>query len=295
MNLPGWLDEQLPFRHAMVPVRGRDLHVMSSGEGPTVLLVHGNPTWGYLWRKVVASLGEGFHCVMPDLVGLGLSDKPDDGAFHTLENHFAHLADLVEALDLRDVTLVVQDWGGPIGTGAFLEQRERLAGLVVLNTVLAPPKPGFKATAFHRFSQTPGLSDLVFRGLGFPQVCLWIGQGDRGSIGWSETRAYRWPLRNNKIAPLALARMVPDSMEHPSVDALGRVASFVEAFDGPAAVVWGDRDPVLGRLKKRICRALPQAALTETQAGHFLQEEVPDEIAAAIRSVVAQSGSVHSS
>jgi len=269
------------------------MHVMTKGEGRTVLLVHGNPTWGYLWRKVVAELGPGFRCVMPDLVGLGLSDKPDEPGFHTLDAHIAHLADLVDQLGLREVILVVQDWGGPIGTGAFLEQSDRLAGMVVLNTVLGPPKPGFKATAFHRFSRTPGLSDLVFRGLGFPQICLWTAQGDRKSIGRKETRAYTWPLRKNRRAPLELARMVPDSMDHPSVEPLTRVAALVEAFEGPAAMVWGDRDPVLGRLKRRIHRALPQASLRETQAGHFLQEEVPVEIAEAIREV--QSGSVHSS
>ena len=284
MKLPDWLHEQLPFDHAWHEVRGRRMHVMTTGEGPTVLLVHGNPTWGYLWRKVVARL-EGFHCVMPDLVGLGLSEKPEDPAFHRLDTHVEHLADLVERLDLREVTLVVQDWGGPIGVGSFMRQPERLRALVVLNTVLGPPKPGFRATAFHRFSQTPGLSDLVFRGLGFPQVCLWTAQGDRRSIGRRETRAYTWPLRDNRVAPLALARMVPDSMEHPSVATLTRIHRFVESFDGPAAIVWGDRDPILGRLKKRIGRALPQATLTETQAGHFLQEEVPEEIAEAIRSV----------
>lgn len=281
--IPDWLAAELPFEHHTERLRGLEMHWMTHGAGRPVLLVHGNPTWGFLWRKVATRL-DGFRVVMPDLIGLGLSQKV--GAdWHTLDNHLEQLGALVDHLDLRDVIVVVQDWGGPVGTGAFLGREDRIGGLVVLNTVLGPPKPGFKATAFHRFSQMRPLADIAFKTLEFPQRALWSAQGDRSSIGRLETRAYRWPLQKNREAPLALARMVPDSMDHPSVAPLTRVAGLIEAYDGPAAIVWGDRDPVLGRLKKRICRALPQATLTETQAGHFLQEEVPDEIAAAIRAV----------
>jgi haloalkane dehalogenase len=89
------------------------------------------------------------------------------------------------------------------------------------------------------------------------------------------------------VAPLALARMVPDSPAHPSIAALRQCQSVVEAFTGPAALVWGERDPVLGRVLSHLARLLPAASVTRTQAGHFLQEEVPDEIAAAIREVAS--------
>ena len=90
------------------------------------------------------------------------------------------------------------------------------------------------------------------------------------------------------MAPLALARMVPDSMRHPSVEPLVRVRLLVESFEGPAEIVWGDQDPILGRLRRRTERMLPHARVTATDAGHFLQEEVPEQIADAIRRVVAQ-------
>ena len=224
---------------------------------------------------------------MPDLVGLGLSSKPLDPAEHQLRAHMEWMAAVVRGLDLRDVILGVQDWGGPVGVGAFLGQEARLAALVVGNTVLGPPKEGFRATAFHRFARLPVLSDLAFRGLQFPQAYLWSGQGDRSSIRGDVSRAYRWPLRgrSRNVAPLALARMVPDSLAHASVGPLTDVEAMIAGFRGPAAIVWGDRDPVLGRLKNRIARALPQAEVLSTQAGHFLQEEVPDELAAAVRRV----------
>jgi haloalkane dehalogenase len=87
------------------------------------------------------------------------------------------------------------------------------------------------------------------------------------------------------VAPLALTRMVPDGPDHPSVPLLRAVADLVEGYTGPAAIVWGDRDPVLGRVRDRVARSLPQAVVTRTAGGHFLQEEHPAEIAAAIRSV----------
>ena len=92
------------------------------------------------------------------------------------------------------------------------------------------------------------------------------------------------------MAPLALARMVPNGPEHPSIPALSRCQNLVETFDGPTAIVWGDRDPVLGRVRRHVQRLLPDARVTVTNAGHFLQEEVPGEIAAAIRDVARRLG-----
>jgi haloalkane dehalogenase len=253
-------------------------------------MLHGNPTWSFLWRKVARALaGSELRLVMPDLVGLGLSDKPKSSAFHCLASHGQIMAQLLDALALRDLIFVGQDWGGPIGLYALAERPGLLSGLVVLNTVVGPPKPGFKATPFHRFARVPVISELAFRGLGFPQIALWSVQGDRSSISGDVARAYRWPLRHlsENMAPLALARMVPDSLAHPTVKALERCQAVVEGFQGPAAIVWGDRDPVLGRVRTHIERLLPRAPVTRTQAGHFLQEEVPDEIAAAIRGVDA--------
>jgi pimeloyl-ACP methyl ester carboxylesterase len=290
--MPGWLADQLPFARAAVDVGGWRLHVMTAGDGPAVLLLHGNPTWGYLWRKVAAALdGARLRLVIPDLVGLGLSDKPREAAAHTIDNHALWLTRLVEALDLDRFVFVGHDWGGPIGLRMLADRPERAAGLVLLNTVAGPPREGSRPTPFHRFAALPLLPALVFRGLGFPQRFLAGAQGDRASIRGETARAYAWPLRGrrNNVAPLALARMVPTGRDHPSLPALRRAQGFVEAFGGPAAIVWGDRDPVLARACGRLSRSLPNAPVTHTPGGHFLQEEVPAEIAAAVRSVAAQA------
>lgn len=286
--LPPWLARELPFSRRLVRVGDARMHVMEAGEGRPVLLVHGNPTWGFLWRKVARALAnEPLRLVIPDLVGLGLSDKPRDASVHTLARHAAWMGALVDALDLRDLVFVGQDWGGPIGVRALADRPERVAGLVVLNTVIGPPRPGFRPTAFHRFARMPLVSDLVFRGLGFPQATLGWAQGDRSSIAGQTARAYRWPLRRlrDRVAPLALARMVPPDERHPSIAELRVCHDFVSRFEGPTAIVWGKRDPVLGSVLSHVKRTLPRAEVTETLAGHFLQEEVPDEIAAAIARV----------
>ena len=266
---------------------GRVLHFVDEGEegAPPVLLVHGNPMWSFLWRKVIRRLRD-LRCVAPDLLGLGLSDRLPRLVDHTLARHADAIAELVEALDLRGLVLAGQDWGGPIATAVGARLPERVAGVVLANTsVLVPRRP--HGAPFHRFARMPVISDLVFRGLGFPQRMLHRIQGDPSSIRGDVARAYRWPLRRfrDRVAPLALARMVPAVANHPSLPELSRSQDWLLSFRGPTALVWGLQDPILGRALKRHREALPQATVTTTQAGHFLQEEVPDELAQAIREV----------
>jgi len=291
--LPNWLARELPFKRTLYELGEHRCHVMECGEGRPVLLLHGNPTWGYLWRKVAAELkGEPLRLIMPDLIGLGYSSRcaPQE---HSLANHGRWIGALIDQLELEDLIFVGQDWGGPIGLRALVERSERLAGLVILNTIVGPPKPGFKATAFHRFARLPVLSSLVFRLFGFPQVALHTAQGDPQSIRGEVARAYREPLRglSRNSSPLALARMVPDNMEHVSIPELRLTEQLVREFEGPSAIVWGRRDPVLGRALNHIKRLMPKADVWETEAGHFLQEEVPVEIAAGIRRVAEQLAS----
>ena len=170
--LPDWLEKVVPFRRYLVEAGDHRNHVMEIGEGRPVLCVHGNPSWGFLYRKVAQALtGQPVRVLMPDLVGLGFSDKPAQQA-HTLDNHIIWFGQLIDELDLGDLVLVVQDWGGAIGVGAMLERAEQLAGLVVLNTALSVPKSDFKGTAFHRFGHLPVVSDFAYRVLGFPQTAL---------------------------------------------------------------------------------------------------------------------------
>jgi cis-3-alkyl-4-acyloxetan-2-one decarboxylase len=303
--LPRFIADELPVPRGSYelergPSAGRDIHYLDTrqGQGPTVLMVHGNPTWSYLWRKVIAAL-TGHRCVAPDLLGFGLSSRLPREDDHRLDRHADTLLELVDALELDRVVLVGQDWGGPIAAslGARLSaaRGDRVAGVVLANTsVLVPREP--RGTLFHRFARAPVVSDIAFKLLGIPQNLLWAAQGDRRSIRGDVARAYRWPLRRraDRVGPLALARMVPDSVAHPAIDELRFAEAWIRGFEGPMALVWGTKDPILGKALRRHEEAFPDAPVTLTRAGHFLQEEVPDALAAAIVDVCrrAQAGVV---
>lgn len=294
MPFPPWLAELLPFRRAMHTVEGLNVHVMEDGDpaGRPVLMLHGNPTWGFLYRKVALALrGSNLRVIMPDLVGLGFSDHPREPGFHSMARHGEIMAKLIAQLGLANLIFVGQDWGGPIGLRAIAHEPKRMTCLVILNTAISPPKAGFRPTMFHRFSHLPLVSDAAFRLLGFPQNMLGRVQGDSSSISGLTARAYRLPLRNPSTnrAPLDLARLVPDSLEHPSIADLRITHDLATNFTGPIEIVWGDRDPILGRVRTHLERSLPRARVTRTNAGHFLQEEVPNEIAGAIQRVASAS------
>ncbi len=159
-----------------------------------------------------------------------------------------------------------------------------MKALCLLNTAVILPAR-FGSTSFHRLARLPVLGDVAFRLLGFPLGVLGRVQADPRSMAGEVARAYRWPLRRlrDRAGPLALARMVPDGPRHPSVAALAEVDVWVRSFRGPVEVVWGCKDPILGRALKRHRAALPAARVTEVDAGHFLQEEAPGPVAQAVR------------
>jgi len=288
--LPGWLRRTFPYDRSVARVAGGRITFVDHGpkDALAVLLVHGNPTWSYLWRKVIAELrGEPLRLIAPDLLGFGTSDKPLRASDHQLGSHIDHVAELMEMLGVARFIAVGQDWGGPIACGAGMRLSDPVQGPALGNTAtLAPARP-FRSKAFHKLSHVPWVSDALFRGLMFPVPVMGRVQGDRASIGWPQLAAYAWPFVNplHRAGALGLARMVPDSERHPSTAVMDRLSAWVAAFEGPTALVWGRRDPILGRGLRRHRDALPQASVRECDAGHFSQEEVPELWAEAIREV----------
>jgi pimeloyl-ACP methyl ester carboxylesterase len=290
-DLPAWLQAEIPFQRRVYRGGPYAIHFVDEGAGPPVVLQHGNPTWSYLWRKVVGRLTEsGVRVIAPDLLGLGLSYKPRDASVHSLTFHAEQIEGLLHALELEQVTIVGQDWGGPMLGLVAARNPEMVHGAVFANTGLAAPRRAGTLSWFHRLANMPLVSDLLFRVLNFPIPILQMVQGDRSSIGRTEKKAYRYPLRSigDRTAPLALARMVPTGLDHPSVEPMRQVEAWAGSFSGPARLVWGLADPILGRGLKSMRRLFPNAAVVETQAGHFLQEEVPEALAKAILAVVSE-------
>jgi haloalkane dehalogenase len=282
----------MPFdRKAIVLPSGKRMVFIDEGQGQPVLMVHGNPAWSFLYRKMIPLLRErGFRSIAPDLIGFGSSDKHRRPSDHSLRQHGEDVHALIDALDLKDAIIVGQDWGGPIVSGAAMRAKDRIAGAVLANTAVIKPARPIRSKPFHRFSHLPLISDAVFFGLAFPVPVLRSVQGDRSSIGPMELAAYFHPLRMpwDRAGPLGLARMVPDAEDHPSTAEMDRIGGWWSQFDKPIALVWGKRDPILGRSLKRHREAFPHARVTETDAGHFLQEEVPDELVDAVVWVAGQ-------
>jgi len=287
--LPDWLSQEFPFRRRMYRDGRWPMHFVDEGQGPVVLLQHGNPTWSFLWRKVIRLLADAnVRVIAPDMVGLGLSAKPREIGLHSLRFHASNLSRLVQALDLNDMTIVGQDWGGPIvGLMAYYHP-ERVTGAVFANTGLFAPRKKRPLSLFHFLAHLPLVSDVLFRGLNFPLPFIHRVQGDPASIGRFEKRAYRWPLKalRDRTAPLALTRLVATGPDHPTSHYMRKARDWGETFTGPVRLVWGLKDPILGRALKNMRALFPGAMVTETPAGHFLQEEVPEALAEAILAVV---------
>ena len=258
------------------------MHYIDEGHGAPVLLLHGEPTSSFLWRNIVPQLPG--RKIAPDLIGFGRSDKPEDVGWYSYDRHVDSIARLVEELDLRELTLVVHDWGGPIGLRVAVEDPGRIERLVILNTGIGGGTP--PSETWLRFRE-------VVRQLG---GALDIGrlveagtaQGLSDEV--RETYDAPFPTPESKAGVLAFPELVPTDPDHPNTGPMNRVLEALTRWEMPALVVWGAEDTVLPfRFARRFVELIPGArgpVLIEG-ASHFLQEDKPDEVAAAIREFIA--------
>ena len=261
---------EFPFEPRYVEVDGLRLARVDEGEGPPVLFVHGEPTWSYLWRKVIPSVRDaGFRCIAPDLVGFGRSDKPTEVDWYSYDRHVEALARLVEELDLRDATIVVHDWGGPIGLRLAAEQPERIARMAMMDTGLF--------TGHQRMSENwLRFRDFVARTDDVP-VSLLVRRACNVDPGDEVAAAYDapFPTRESKAGAKAFPLLIPLTPDAPGAEAGQRVLDALRDDERPKLVLWADSDPVL---PLETGRAFARTLNTElhhvvADAGHFLQED----------------------
>ncbi|NQY04569.1 MAG: alpha/beta fold hydrolase [Halieaceae bacterium] len=273
---------------------GIKVHVLDVGEGFPLYVQHGNPTSGFLYRRVVEQLPlDRVRVIMPTLVGLGFSSKIPS-SHHTLDNHVRWINAALNQLALPELVYVGQDWGGPVGMGALARSPGLLKGVVALNTSFNAPTEARDLSRAHAVVKTPVVGELVTGVFGSIFDTLPSVQGDPASLPDDVLTLYRKPLKDsgNMKAPLALMRMVPDGPDHPSTPAMRAVEEYANSLDVPAEIIWGMQDPILAQGLPLMEEKFPQAPVTKTQAGHFLQEEVPAEIAGALLRIVAQLQSI---
>jgi haloalkane dehalogenase len=259
-----------PFEPHYREVDGLRLAHLDEGEGAPVLLVHGEPTWSYLWRHVIGPLRDAGHrCIVPDHAGFGRSDKPVDLGWYSYDRHTALLAELVERLDLRAATIVVHDWGGPIGLRVAAEQPERIDRMVVLDTGLF--------TGRQRMSE----AWEMFRAFVERTEDLPIGMLVRGGChrdpGDDVIAAYEGPFPDaaSKAGARAFPLLIPRTPEAPGAATGQRVLDALAADARPALVLWAEQDPIIPLASgRRFAEAIgTEVAHVVPDAGHFLQED----------------------
>ncbi len=267
---------------------GIKVHILEVGHGYPVFMQHGNPTSGFLYRRVVEHLPlDRVRVIMPTLVGLGFSSKIPV-SMHTVENHNRWINKALRQLDLKQVIYVGQDWGGIVGVGALALSPGMVKGIVIMNTAIYVTEVKTRLSRVHDVMKTPVVGEFLANVLGLVFKGLHRPQHDPASIPPAVRDLYARPVRDsgNNKAPLAMMRMVPDGPDHPSTPVMRQLVPYVRGLDVPVEIVWGMNDPILGRSLPAMIANFPRARVTETPAGHFLQEEVPDVIAAAVLRVL---------
>lgn len=255
---------------------GLRLHYLDEGAGDPILLLHGEPTWAYLYRKMVPPLVGSGRVLVPDLIGFGRSDKVTDAAWYSYDRHVDSIVRFVEQLDLTGITIVVQDWGGPIGLRVATEHSERFDRLVILNTGIFKPGPNWP---------TPGF--LQWRSFAERNPDLPVGMILQGATATALSdeiiAAYEAPFPNasSKAGAASFPLLVPLEESDPGAAAMVRVADELTRWEKPALVAFSDLDPIFPqRAGVRLSERIPGASFVPIEgASHFLQEDKGEDIA----------------
>jgi len=274
-----------PFAPHYHDVAGRRMHYLDEGEGPPVVMVHGNPTWSFYYRDLVNALRDRYRCVVPDHIGCGLSDKPDDASYsYRLEQRVADLTSLIDTLEPeRPVTLVVHDWGGMIGMAWATRHPDRVARLVILNTS-AFPLPETKRFPWPLWivRNTAIGAYLVQHFNAFSAVAARVSC-TRTRPGAAVRRAYQAPYDSpqHRIATLRFVQDIPLRPSDPSYPIVREVANSVAGLrEKPMLICWGMRDFVFDEHFLRLWEThFPDASVHRfADCGHYILEDATDEV-----------------
>ena len=282
MERPDWFNEDLyPFESHWQEVNGAQVHYLDEGEGPTLLMLHGNPTWSFLYRRMVPYLSDRFRCIALDYPGFGLSTAPDGYGFTPAE-HASTVSGLIDALGLDEFTPIMQDWGGPIGLSVALDRPDQIKAIILGNTWAWPQTDALTQRFASALGEGRTGEFLVDRANVFVNVFLRRAMRRRSPSG-REMDMWRGPFleRDSRIAVRVMHRELTGSAEFLSdIEArLGEIA------DRPSLLFWADQDPTFRGADKRRWETILSNRRTYIlrHAGHFWQDDAGPEASLMIR------------
>ena len=231
-----------PFVPHYYTHNGFDMHYVDEGSGEPVVMVHGDPTWSYLYRNFISPLSQHHRSVVPDLMGMGKSDVPQDRSLYRLEQHRANLEALLLHLDLRDITLVLHDWGGPVGLGFATLHPERIKRLVLMNTWAFAPWPGGPFPRLLEIIRSERGEAFVLKRNGYLEAALVGTTYHSEKLMKTVMEAYRapFPTPESRLAMLCWSRDIPIQESDVSYPEMKRIEQGLSQFNRlPILFVWG--------------------------------------------------------
>ena len=297
---------EYPFEDRYLTIDGISIHYIDEGTGPVIWLMHGMPMWSYVYRKIIPLLVDaGYRCVAPDLMGFGLSDKPEAESAHTLQRHVTMMTQLIEQLNLKNITPVGQDWGGPIALRYAIENKHNIRALVILNTfierfpannkerracdIITSPLPGIYTFLF----KNGVFSSFVVRRLDIFRKFVWqkwqvgnpskiFGAGMRRAVDPRAMENYLMPHDSaaKRAGIAAFAKLIPNHKTHADAAYIDEIRHHLHTWHLPVLVISADGDmawkPEEG---KRISQIVPDGEFYLVKnAGHYLQEDAGEEV-----------------
>jgi pimeloyl-ACP methyl ester carboxylesterase len=276
-------DGTFPFAPHYLDLGHFAMHYVDEGQGEPVVLVHGDPTWGYLYRTFIPPLSQQRRCIVPDHMGMGKSGTPSAPYPYRLCHHIANLEALLLHLDVYDITLVLHDWGGPVGLGFATRHAQRIKRLILMNTWASALWPGAPFPRLLELIRSPHGEKFVLERQGYVQPAL------LGTTHYPERltpvvlKAYQlpFPTPESRRALLCWSRDIPVSPADPSYAEMQRIEQALPQFTTlPVLLIWGMQDPVLPASVLRLWQhCYPQALTHEiADASHFVPEDAPERI-----------------
>jgi len=277
-----------PFESNYIDVEGLRIHYIDEGPRTSkpILLLHGVPTWSFLYRDIIPELSAaGYRVLAPDLAGFGKSDKPADPSWHSLSAHVRIIKSIISVLDLQEITLFGQDWGSMIGLRVAVEEADRFAGIIISNGGLPGRQEKIPVAfiiwrMFARFSPWFPIDRIVNLG------CL-------TRLPKNARKAYRAPFPGSKykIGPRILPRRVPLSVKNPDTELNRKAWELLSKWNKPFLTVFGDADPITRAWGKKLRLEIPGAKGQDhrvLRAGHFIQDDAGPELAEIIINFVGR-------